>query len=551
MKLFQKLLLAPAALGLLSPVAASAADLNIAGVNQYGADSAEQVTSITQFSDVKPTDWAYQALSNLIERYGCVAGYPNGTFKGGQAMTRYEAAALLNACLDRITEVTDELKRLMKEFEKELAVLKGRVDGLEAKVGELEATQFSTTTKLKGIATFVLGANSFGGNNTPVKDAARTLEGATSFNYDVRLNFDTSFTGKDLLRTTLRAGNFADSAFGNGVGLNQLEVAFQENCGTADCGDVVAINRLFYQFPVGNGFTATVGARVRQDDMLAMWPSVYPADTVLDIFTYAGAPGAYNLNLGAGAGIWYQKNGWSISANYVSANGDGGCPNNIPGVCPGTTSGGIGTDASAETGTVQVGYAASNWGLAAVYNYSNGVGAASGTPFATALDAGTGIGVIGSTNSVGISGYWQPKTTGWVPSVSAGWGLNSSNFDDSVANFDGITTQSWYVGLQWNDAFIKGNALGMAVGQPTFITGCGSDVCNNGNNDRTPHDAGYAWEWWYKFQVTDNISVTPAIFYLSNPLGQAGYFANIANGDDRGSAALTNFGGLIKTTFKF
>ena len=55
-------------------------------------------------------------------------------------MTRYEAAALLNACLDRVTEVTDELRRLMAEFETELAILKGRVDGLEAKVGELEAT---------------------------------------------------------------------------------------------------------------------------------------------------------------------------------------------------------------------------------------------------------------------------------------------------------------------------------------------------------------------------------------------------------------------------
>jgi hypothetical protein len=112
MKLFQQLLLAPAALGLLAPVAASAADLNLTGVNDYA--SQEQVTSITQFSDVKPTDWAYQALSNLVDRYGCVAGYPNGTFKGGQAMTRFEAAALLNACLDRVTETTDELKRLMK-----------------------------------------------------------------------------------------------------------------------------------------------------------------------------------------------------------------------------------------------------------------------------------------------------------------------------------------------------------------------------------------------------------------------------------------------------
>ena len=156
MKLFQQLLVAPAALGLLAPVA-HAADLNIAGVSDY-ATSADQVTSVTQFSDVYPTDWAYQALSNLVEQYGCVAGYPSGTFSGNRAMTRYEAAALLNACLDRITEVTDELRLLIKEFESELAIIKGRVDGLEARVGELEATQFSTTTKLKGYTAWVAGA---------------------------------------------------------------------------------------------------------------------------------------------------------------------------------------------------------------------------------------------------------------------------------------------------------------------------------------------------------------------------------------------------------
>ena len=198
-------------LGLLAPVAAGATEVNVAGVADY-ASTGEQVTSITQFSDVYPTDWAYQALSNLIERYGCVAGYPNGTYRGNRAMTRFEAAALLNACLDRVTEVTDELKRLIKEFEKELAILKGRVDGLEARVGELEATQFSTTTKLKGKTTFVIGANSFGGDATqgladalritgstnPIQGfgemrstAAAAQSGATSFNYDMKLsNYD-------------------------------------------------------------------------------------------------------------------------------------------------------------------------------------------------------------------------------------------------------------------------------------------------------------------------------------------------------------------------
>jgi len=123
MKLFQRLLVAPAAIGMITPLATHAAELNLSGVNQYA--SSEQVTSINQFSDVNPSDWAYQALSNLIERYGCVAGYPDGTYRGQRAMTRYEAAALLNACLDRITEITDELKKLMKEFEKELAVIRG------------------------------------------------------------------------------------------------------------------------------------------------------------------------------------------------------------------------------------------------------------------------------------------------------------------------------------------------------------------------------------------------------------------------------------------
>ena len=157
MKLFKQLLVAPAALGLLAPVAAGATEVNVAGVADY-ASTGEQVTSITQFSDVYPTDWAYQALSGLIERYGCVAGYPNGTYRGNRAMTALKRP-LLNACLDHVTEVTDELKRLIEEFEKNspssravLTVWKPR--------GELEATQFSTTTKLKGKTTFVIGGTS-------------------------------------------------------------------------------------------------------------------------------------------------------------------------------------------------------------------------------------------------------------------------------------------------------------------------------------------------------------------------------------------------------
>ena len=554
MKLFHQLLVAPAALGLLAPMAANATELNINGVSDYAA-TGEQVTSITQFSDVYPTDWAYQALSNLIERYGCVAGYPNGTYRGNRAMTRFEAAALLNACLDRVTEVTDELKRLMKEFEKELAILKGRVDGLEARVGELEATQFSTTTKLKGVATFVIGANSFGGDADDFvgqnrADAAASASGATSFNYDLKLFLDTSFTGKDLLRTVLRSGNFGDSAFGGGgyVGLDALEVAFEEDSGANSVG----VDRLFYQFPIGESFTATVGGRVRQDDMLAVWPSAYPADTILDVFTYAGAPATYNLGLGAGAGLSWESDDFSISANYLSTNGQLSNPGtNRSDVEDCDGAGGIATDCAGSNGTVQIAYAPENWGLAAAYNYtSKNAGstyAGNGTPLANVFTNN------GNSSSVGLSAWWSPEEAGWFPSVSAGWGYNSVTNGDNTNVFRSATTQSWYVGLQWADAFLKGNTLGMAVGQPSFVT----DVSYRNDFDQSSNfvaDGNYAWEWWYQFQVTDNISVTPALYYLSRPYGdltngQTGAFGgNRTNNRDN---QFNNFGGLLKTTFKF
>ncbi len=560
--------MAPAALGLLAPVAANATDftateLNINGVSDYAASSAsnsrEQVTSITQFSDVYPTDWAYQALSNLIERYGCVAGYPNGTYRGNRAMTRFEAAALLNACLDHVTEVTDELKRLMKEFEKELAILKGRVDGLEARVGELEATQFSTTTKLKGVATFVIGANSFGGNaknadGTKRADAAAAQSGAVSFNYDLQITLDTSFTGKDLFRTMLRAGNFGNSAFGGDgyVGLDALEIAFEEPSGA----DSLGVERIYYQFPIGAGFTATVGAYVQQDDLLAVWPSAYPIDTVLDFFTYAGAPATYNSALGAGGGLWWQSNDFMISANYLSTNGafsnSGNASAGLFDNKCGDGTGGIATDCAGSNGTVQIAYAPENWGLAAAYNYtSKNAGtlyAGNGTPLANSFTSN------GNNSSVGLSAWWSPEEASWFPSISAGWGYNSITNGDDTFVFRSATTQSWYVGLQWADAFMKGNTLGMAVGQPTFVTDVSyrNDFDNNSN---FVADGNYAWEWWYQFQVTDNISVTPAIYYLSRPYGDLTNGQSREFGDDRqdnsSDTQFNNFGGLLKTTFKF
>jgi hypothetical protein len=495
MKFFKQLMLAPVALGMIAP-AASAADLNIAAVNQY---SSEQATSVTQFSDVQPSDWAYGALSALVERYGCVAGYPNGTFGGGKAMTRYEAAALLNACLDRVTEVTDELTRLSKEFATELAVIRGRVDKLEAQVSALEATQFSTTTKLKGEATFVLG----GVDDYRTKAGSATDDVTrTAFNYDVRLNFDTSFTGKDLLRTRLRSSNFSSDPFGSSSSLFKLDKA--DNFSSTN-GDNVVLDRLYYQFPAfNNSTTLTAGAKVRNTEM-AWIPTAYKSD-ILDFFAVAGAPGVYNKATGAGFGaMWKQKGkqGLVAGVNYVAQNGS-------------DSSKGEFDESGALNTLAQIGYRGTNYGIAFGYRYGT-----EGTRVRTynGLDGAGGTLVPGQTsNGYAVNAYWQPKQSGWVPSISAAYGWNTVSGTASAAT----NSDSWFTGLQWADVFAKGNSAGVAVGQaPT-----GQDL-----------EKATMLEVFYKYQVSDNISITPAVFYASD--------------NQRLVDNASNWGGVIQTKFTF
>jgi hypothetical protein len=497
MKLNQ-LMLVPVALGMVAPVAANAADLNMAAVNQY---SQSQVTSVTQLSDVQPSDWAYQALSNLVERYGCVAGYPNGTYGGGKSMTRFEAAALLNACLDRVTEVTDELQRLLNEFSSELTVIRGRVAKLETQVGQLQATQFSTTTKLKGEATFVLGGVEGArlSNNSNV--------GNTAFNYDLRLSFDTSFTGKDLLKTRLRSGNFSSQPFGSSSSLFKLDKA-------ESTSNAVQLDRLYYSFPgLAKGVTLTAGALVRNTEM-AWVPTAYKSD-ILDFFSVAGAPGVYNKATGSGFGAqWAQagKKGFVANLNYVAQNGSDSTKGEF--------------DASGALNTLaQIGYRAPQYGIA--FGYRNGT---EGTRVRTfnALAGGSGNLAAGqSSNSYAINAYWQPKQSGIIPSVSGAYGWNdvSKNAAGQATPTGATNSQTWFAGLQWADVFAKGNAAGFAIGAPGNAASL------------TDSQKALMWEAFYRYKVSDNISITPAVFYVSNNQG----FKNASD----------NYGGVIQTTFRF
>jgi hypothetical protein len=535
MTLSKKLLLALAGAGLTAPLAASAqemASLNgAAAINEYmqqqdvdrfrAWESKNQVTSVNQFSDVLPTDWAYQALSNLVEKYGCVAGYPNGKFKGGNAMTRYEAAALLNACLDRVSEVTDELQKLLNEFDSELTVLTSRVDGLESKVGQLQAQQFSTTTKLRGEVSFVIGgAPNLNGSTTANNVAIPSNE--TTFNYDARVSFDTSFAGKDLLRTRLRSGNFSSLPFGSSSQIFKLDKSeTQGGSGNSSNLNSVWIDRLFYTFPVGEEVKLTAGAIVRNTEILSFIPSAYKAD-ILDFFNLAGASGVYNKATGAGFGFnWKQKVAkgkpyFTFDANYISQS-------NYFNSQVGAFDSNGGLNALA-----QLGFRGSNYGVAVGYRYGSQNSSFRDPNFST----GATITNDGSSNGVSVAGFWQPMDAKWIPSISLGYSFSTIDTGKAAgANTSpDLDVQSWMVGLQWSDVFMKGNSAGFAFGQAPFTTDQRGTASNQNQSN------GYLWELFYKYQVSDNISVTPSIFY-STAYQQNNY--------------QDTWGAVIQTTFRF
>ncbi|MEY4519302.1 MAG: hypothetical protein RLZZ499_1901, partial [Cyanobacteriota bacterium] len=237
---------------------------------QLNQDNQSQVTNVNQLRDVSPTDWAYEALRSLVDRYGCIAGFPNQTYRGDQALTRYEFAAGLNSCLNQIErliasnssgvdqEQLDTINRLQQEFEAELATLGGRVDEIESRTAVLEDSQFSTTTKLKGEAIFSV-SDVFGGglddnDDNDDNDDDDDINAETTLSYRSRLNFDTSFTGEDRLRARLQAGN-ATSLNDDVTGTDSTRLGYDNSTDNS-----VEISDLHYRFPVGEKADVWVGA---------------------------------------------------------------------------------------------------------------------------------------------------------------------------------------------------------------------------------------------------------------------------------------------------
>ncbi|NLI96118.1 MAG: S-layer homology domain-containing protein, partial [Synergistaceae bacterium] len=95
------------------------------------------------FADVPTGHWAYDAVAQLAAR-GKLVGYPDGSFKGPQAATRYEMAAVVARMLANIDmekaskQDLEMLKKLVVEFKSELDALGVKVDKLDSRVALLE-----------------------------------------------------------------------------------------------------------------------------------------------------------------------------------------------------------------------------------------------------------------------------------------------------------------------------------------------------------------------------------------------------------------------------
>ncbi|NEQ95542.1 MAG: iron uptake porin [Cyanothece sp. SIO2G6] len=463
------------------------------------------LTTVDELSDVLPTDWAYLALQRLVEQYGCVAGYPDGTFRGDRALSRYEFAAVLDACLSvmvaRIPEdlATNEdlatLQRLQETFQAELDALRAQVDNLEARAATLEANQFSTTTRLQG--EIVFSVEQLAGDERPDGSGAG-LPDALTFSNRVRLNFNTSFTGRDLLKVRLDA---LDPPQFNvpATGTNMTRLAFDRNS-----DNDLDIGKLFYRFPVGDRFSLHIDA-VRGAYQANVSSTFHPgfAHPILGAVSRFGRfnPIYYQGALGTGiTGVYDISDELTASVGYLSRGRDAANPE-------------VGLFQNGYTALAQLDFRPSRQvgiGLTYAHSYypSQAVVVSAGTGSRRA-NAPFSPNVATSANHFGVQSRVRLGNTANL----SGWaGVSLANAESSSAlvdRGDAATILNWAVSLGLPDVGSEGSLVGLLVGNPPRV------LDNDGGPDED--DATWHIEAFYRYRLNRHISLIPGVFVLVNP----------------------------------
>ncbi|MDX2243706.1 MAG: iron uptake porin [Leptolyngbyaceae cyanobacterium bins.302] len=557
----------------LLPNGAIADDLSPQSLSSNSAaelGSLQQVTSVSQLSDVRPTDWAFQALQSLVERYGCIVGYPDKTYRGNRALSRYEFAAGLNACLDKIQELIaaatadfvrkedlESVKRLQEEFAAELAALRGRVEALEVRTATLEKQQFSTTTKLNGEVIAYLG-DAFG-------DAAGDAN-ETTFNYRVRLNLDTSFWGRDRLRIRLQAANMRLFSAGNpnidnatgGFGAPQrfastFAGAFSDEArllpSPASQGEndsALRIHILSYDFPLGDRLSIYTAAGVTDPTFLGADPISPFSDFATGSLSNFGNsnPVYYPLGNRAGFGFNFKLADWlTIAGGYIGQDvNDIGGPN-IPLASSGIFNGG---NAAFGQLTLYVNKLTAGFLYTHTYTPQFGIDTLAGSNaakvstggFSTPNDDRVSANHYGFIANYKFSSKFQ--LGGWV-GLSNARVLGVDTLGVPTGNRGDVKVLNYAATLAFPDLFKQGNLGGIVFGmQPKVIDTSNSRVAEAiglPEGRREDRSTGFHIEAFYRIQLTDNISITPGVFWLTAP-----------NHDSRNPDAII---GVVRTSFVF
>jgi Carbohydrate-selective porin, OprB family/S-layer homology domain len=543
----------------LSLVPSVFAEGDSAVIDQYsqglGANTVSQVSSVSELTDVDPNQWAFQSLKSLVERYGCIEGYPSKKYLGNRPLSRYEFAAGLNSCLDKIGEqiaaatadkaTKDDLaavQRLQEEFKVELATLRGRVDSLEAKTKELEAHQFSTTTKLDGSVVMAVQGGSAGGNVNRLNPAALPVTLSNAFDNGTvpaafvpifqdavrqalanpaafptaftsasgsaanTLNLRASFTGKDELLVRLRGvtGQEISSTF-PGISSN-LGTAFYggnfdgSTAAPATNGNAtVSFDKIRYTTNLfGDNFRIFVGPRIDLFEIIDTNSFANNEEVDFSNGFLINNPLITYIFAGPGAGAdWKISDQFSLRAAYIA--GQGGRSNGF---------GNGGLTGSDSISSVELEFRPSQSSKIKLqysgFTTQNGpnpvftsVGSTANTPNAPQ-----------KTDAFGVNAEWAI-----TPSVGV-FGRYGTGTQKTFSAFGDQTLSTWQLGFAFPDLFAPGNTLGIAAGQPIKITSGSLSALNSGTE--------LNYELYYNFKLNDRITLTPDIQLISQPNNIAG-----------------------------
>jgi hypothetical protein len=472
---------------------------------------------------VQPSDWRYTALKGIAAKFGCNSNLNN------QPVSQLNFARTLNSCLNRVEPLLAQqpstlpsttptlpsttptppvtaadlevIKRLTQEFRAQLTEVDGRVTSADKKITQLQASQFSTTTKLKGEAIFNLTGALSGSNSNN-----------TVFGDRVRLLFETSFSGKDRLWTRLATGNQT------GITANLKNGPTGEGSQVSEAGlnNTVGVDWLAYQFPVGS---TNVYVPAYNGIHVDYAPSYSPN---FDDFTggsgalsnFAESSPIYKIGGGAGAGtnIPISENGLkSVTVGYLS--GSANTPVSGKGLFNGDSAllGQLNFKFSdkLEAGLTYVN--SYHTGTNPIYGFGAGGIGLTGTSQANFSTAGGGT----SANSYGAEVAYKASDT----LAFNGFALNTKANNGTVGKQD---IWSYGAGLSLPNVDGKGSLIGLLIGAEPYVGGLGSTPLH--------------FEGFYKYKFSDNLSVTPGLIYLTSPNQTSGNSALI---------------GVVRTTFTF